>query len=149
MHKQAAWIPDFWPEGTVAGEDSSFFYFPPIEEEFGSPVLGGGDQFVMFDDRPEVRALLEYLATPEGARPWIELGGFVSANRNVPLDWYSIYPNDELAAIVAGADTLRFDAGDSMAGGPLFNSAMVDWIAANGENTEDVFAGVEANWPTG
>ena len=36
MQKQAAWIPGFWPEGTVAGEDSSFFYFPPIEEEFGS-----------------------------------------------------------------------------------------------------------------
>ena len=149
MHKQAAWIPDFWPEGTVPGEDSAFFYFPPIEEEFGSPVLGGGDQFVMFDDRPEVRALMEYLVTPEAARPWIELGGFVSANKNVPLDWYSIYPNDDLAAIVAEADTLRFDAGDSMAGGPMFNSGMVDWIAANGEGTEDVFAEVEANWPTG
>ncbi len=29
--------------GTVPGEDSAFFYFPPIEEEFGNPVLGGGD----------------------------------------------------------------------------------------------------------
>ncbi|MCB9009634.1 MAG: carbohydrate ABC transporter substrate-binding protein [Ardenticatenaceae bacterium] len=29
MHRQAGWIPDFWPEGKVAGEDSSFFYLPP------------------------------------------------------------------------------------------------------------------------
>jgi alpha-glucoside transport system substrate-binding protein len=147
MHKQAAWIPDFWPEGTVPGEDSAFFYFPPIEDEFGSPVLGSGDQFVMFEDRPEVRALLEYLATPEAAQPWIERGGFVSANRQVPVDSYTNYPDTDLAAILAEADTLRFDAGDSMAGGPVFNSGMVDWIAANGEGTEDVFAEIEANWP--
>ena len=58
-----------------------------------------------------------------------------------------IYPDTDLAAILAEADTLRFDAGDSMAGGPVFNSGMVDWIAANGEGTEDVFAEIEANWP--
>ena len=60
MHKQAAWIPDFWPEGTCPVGDSAFFYFPPIDEEFGNPVLGGGDKFVMFNDRPEVRALLQW-----------------------------------------------------------------------------------------
>jgi alpha-glucoside transport system substrate-binding protein len=30
LHKQAAWIPGFWPAGKVAGVDSSFFYFPAI-----------------------------------------------------------------------------------------------------------------------
>jgi alpha-glucoside transport system substrate-binding protein len=147
MHKQAAWIPDFWPEGTVAGEDSAFFYFPPIEDEFGNPVLGSGDQFLMFEDRPEVRALVEYLATPEAALPWIERGGFVSANQRVPVDAYTNYPDTDLAAILAEADVLRFDASDSMPGGPVFNTGMVDWIANNGEGTEDVLAEIEANWP--
>lgn len=151
FHKQAAWIPDFWPEGTEAGVDSSFFYFPPIEEEFGSPVLGAGDQWMMFDDRPEVRALIEFLATPEAARPWIERGGFVSPNSSVPLDWYGSFPNDELAAIMANADTFRFDASDTMpaeVGGGSFWQAMIDWVAANGEGTEGVFQTVEDSWPT-
>jgi alpha-glucoside transport system substrate-binding protein len=152
FHKQAAWIPGFWPEGTEAGFDSSFFYFPPIEEEFGNPVLGGGDQWMMFDDRPEVRALIEYLATPEGAQPWIERGGFVSPNSSVPLDWYATYPNDELAAILAEADTFRFDASDAMpteVGGGSFWQAMIDWVAADGEGTEDLFQTVEDSWPAG
>lgn len=152
FHKQAAWIPGFWPEGTEAGVDSSFFYFPPIEEEFGSPVLGSGDQWLMFDDRPEVRALIEYLATPEAARPWIERGGFVSPNSSVPLEWYETYPNDELAAILAEADTFRFDASDAMpteVGGGSFWQAMIEWVSANGEGTEEIFQKVEDSWPTG
>lgn len=152
MHKQAAWIPSFWPEGTVAGEDSSFFYFPPIEEEYGSPVLGAGDQFVMFEDRPEVRAVMEYLATAEAAKGWIDAGGFVSPNRSVPLDWYTTYPNDELAAILNGADTFRFDASDTMpaeVGAGTFWSGMVEWVSANGEGTEDILGRIDASWPAG
>jgi alpha-glucoside transport system substrate-binding protein len=150
MHKQAAWIPEFWPEGTAAGVDSSFFYFPPIDPAYGSPVLGAGDMFVMFNDRPEVRAMLEFLATAEGAQGWIENGGFVSPNLSVPLDWYSTYPNDELAVILAGASTLRFDASDTMpaeVGQGTFWAGMIEWVAANGAGTEDIFAEIEASWP--
>jgi hypothetical protein len=58
---------DFWPEGTQAGVDSSFFYLPPIDEQYGRPVLGGGDVFSAFNTRPETAALMEYLSLPEGA----------------------------------------------------------------------------------
>jgi alpha-glucoside transport system substrate-binding protein len=150
FHKQAAWIPGFWPEGTEAGVDSSFFYFPPIEAEFGNPVLGSGDMWMMFNDRPEVRALMEYLATPEAAQPWIERGGFVSPNQSVPLDWYGSYPNDVLAEILSNADTFRFDASDTMpatVGQGTFWSGMIDWVSADGGNTEDVFQSIEDSWP--
>lgn len=157
MHKQAAWIPSFWPKDAsdnplyTPGVDSAFFYFPPIEDEFGSPVLGGGDQFIMFNDRPEVRAVMEYLATAEAAKAWIEAGGFVSPNKSVPLDWYTTYPNDALAAILNGASTFRFDASDIMpaeVGAGTFWSGMVEWVAANGEGTEGIFESIEASWPT-
>jgi alpha-glucoside transport system substrate-binding protein len=151
MHKQAAWIPEFWPEGTEAGVDSSFFYFPPIEAEFGSPVLGAGDQMVMFNDRPEVRALMEFLATAEGAQGWIEAGGFVSPNQSVPLDWYSTYPNDALAEILNSADVFRFDASDTMpaeVGTRTFWDGMVEWVSANGEGTEAILQQIEDSWPT-
>ena len=152
MHKQAAWIPSFWPEGTEAGVDSAFFYFPPIEEEFGSPVLGGGDMFVMFNDRPEVRAVMEYLATAEAAKPWIDAGGFVSPNQSVPLDWYTTYPNDDLAGILANASTFRFDASDTMpadVGAGTFWGGMVEWVSANGDDTAGIFQEIEDSWPTG
>jgi alpha-glucoside transport system substrate-binding protein len=106
---------------------------------------------VMFDDRPEVRAVMEYLATAEAAQGWIDAGGFVSPNQSVPLDWYSAYPNNELAAILNGADVFRFDASDTMpaeVGAGTFWSGMIDWVASDGTNTADVFAGIEASWPS-
>lgn len=159
MHKQAAWIPAFWPTDPTteeplfeAGVDSSFFYFPPIEEEFGTPVLGGGDMFVMFDDRPEVRALMEYFATAESAQAWIEAGGFVSPNHAVPNAWYSSYPSSGLAEILSTASALRFDASDIMpaeVGQGTFWSGMVDWVAANGDGTEAILQSIEDSWPAG
>ena len=158
LHKQAAWITDFWPgaqEGNPqfeAGEDSAFFYFPSIEEEFGRPALGAGDQFVMFNDRPEVRALLEYLATPEAAQGWIEAGGFVSANSSVPAEWYTNYKDEAMSEILNQSTELRFDASDTMpadVGGGSFLSGMVDWVADGGSNTEQVFQRIEESWPAG
>jgi alpha-glucoside transport system substrate-binding protein len=165
MQKQAAWIGGFWganrdfiaenPEALssewpiVPGEDVDFFYFPTIEEEFGTPVLGAADMFVMFNDRPEVRALLEWLATPEAAQGWIEAGGFLSPLTTVPADWYT-YPNDGLAEMVQNATTVGFDASDLMpasVGQGTFWSGMIDWVAAEGENTEEVFQQIEDSWP--
>jgi alpha-glucoside transport system substrate-binding protein len=157
MHKQAAWIPSFWPKDEATeeplfepGVDSSFFYFPPIEPEFGNPVLGGGDMFVMFNDRPEVRALMEYLATAEAAHAWIQAGGFVSPNKSVPLDWYISYPSSGLAQIIAEATTIRFDASDVMpaeVGQGSFWSGMVEWVSNNGQETERILQEIEESWP--
>jgi alpha-glucoside transport system substrate-binding protein len=157
MHKQAAWIPDFWPKDPdteeplfTPGVDSAFFYFPPVEEEFGNPVLGAGDMFVMFNDRPEVRAVIEYLATADAVRGWAETGGFVSPNSSVPAEWYTSYQDAGQAEILAQATLLRLDASDSMpaeVGQGTFWSGMVDWVAANGENTEAIFQQIEESWP--
>jgi alpha-glucoside transport system substrate-binding protein len=167
MQKQAAWIGGFWGANRDALADDpnlpadqwpikpetdvDFFYFPPIEEEFGKPVLGAADMFVMFNDRPEVRALLEWLATPEAAEGWIERGGFLSPLTTVPVDWY-VYPNTQLSVMVTEATTLGFDASDLMpaeVGQGTFWSGMVDWVAANGDDTEAIFQDIEDSWPSG
>jgi len=167
MQKQAAWIGGFWGANRDALADDpnlpatewpnkpetdvDFFYFPQIEEEFGTPVLGAADMFVMYNDRPEVRALLEWLATPEAAEGWIERGGFLSTLTTVPEDWY-VYPNNQLSVMVAEATTLGFDASDLMpaeVGVGSFWSGMVDWVAANGEGTEEIFQSIEDSWPAG
>lgn len=158
LHKQATWIADFFladpnadaddpdAERLAPGEDAKFFVLPGIDEEFGTPVLGAADQFVMFTDRPEVRAVLEYLATPEALEPMIAGGGFISANESVPADWYQDYSSEKVAEILAEASALRDDASDGMpaAVGSGFNAAMVDWIRAEGTNTDEILARLDA-----
>jgi alpha-glucoside transport system substrate-binding protein len=94
---------------------------------------------------------MEYLATPEAAQPWIEEGGFISPNQSVPLDWYTTYPNDELATILADASTFRFDGSDTMpaeVGNGSFWGGMIDWVSANGDGTESIFSEIDGSWPS-
>ena len=163
MHRQASWISGFFPadpargtddEGNEilyqAGEDAKFFYLPPIEDASGRPVLGGGDMFVMFNDRPEVRAVIEYLATADAPKAWIAEGTFISPNGSVPTDWYTTYAGQEIAGILASATTLQFDASDLMpkeVGGGTFWSGMIEWVAANGGDMEAIFQSIEDSWP--
>ena len=152
FHKQAAWIPDFWPDGKVPETDSKFFYFPSIDPAYGNPVLGGSDQFVMFNDRPEVRALLQWFSTPDSVKSRVETGAVLAASNAIPSEWYTSYPMSGLAEIARNATLSRSDASDSMPttiGGPkgAFLAGMVKWIAANGENTEEILAEIDAAWP--
>jgi len=57
MHKQGNFITGFFPENIQANllEEVGLFGFPQIDPKWGTPALGGGDQFAMFNDRPEVR----------------------------------------------------------------------------------------------
>jgi alpha-glucoside transport system substrate-binding protein len=156
MHKQAAWIPDFWPKGAdekplyKPGVDSSFFYFPEIDPAHGKPVLGGGDMFVAFNDRPEVRAFVQWLATTDAVKDRVATGSFLAANNSVPAEWYTSYPMSGLAEIARTATALRFDASDSMpkeVGSGSFWKEMVKWVSQNGDGTEQILAAVEASWP--
>jgi len=157
MHKQATWYgPDFFPDakagdGTsqyVIGEDIGLFYFPEIDPQYGKAVLGSGDAFMVTQDRPEVRALAQYFATPEGLKGWIDLGSSLSANQNTPPEWYSgFYKLEVPSEIVANASQFGFDASDLMpASGSAFWAGVIDWVGANGENTEQVLQTIDANW---
>ena len=79
LHKQGNFITGFFPEGSEAGVDYDFFYLPPVGEEFGRPFLVAGDIMAMFNDRPEVRAVMEFFTTPESASGWMETGGALAA----------------------------------------------------------------------
>jgi hypothetical protein len=141
--------PAFLPSGKKAGVDASFFYFPPIEEEYGKPVLGGGDPIGMFNDRPEVRAVMEYLATPAGCEVWVKTGGFISPNRSVPLEWYANETDRIQGEIMKNADVFRFDASDLMpaeVGVGTFWTGMIDWVSGE-KDTDTVLQEIENSWP--
>jgi len=150
MMKQAGWIPAFFPEGTTVGPDGAwFFYFPPIKEELGKPVLGGGDPIGMFNDRPEVRAVIEYLATPAGCEVWVKTGGFISPNRSVPTDWYFDEAERLQGEIMQNADVFRFDASDLMPGTVgvgTFWSGMIEWVGGE-KDTDTVLQEIDDSWP--
>jgi alpha-glucoside transport system substrate-binding protein len=68
----------------------------------------------------------------------------------VPAEWYANPVDVGQAQILAAATTLRFDASDLMpaeVGAGTFWSGMVDWVSANGANTEEVFQEIEDSWP--
>ncbi len=87
------------------------FPFPAVESSQNA-VVGGGDSIVMFEDTPAAQALVEYLASPDAARIWVERGGFSSPNKSVPADAYPDEITRTTATAIASAETFRFDMSD-------------------------------------
>ncbi|MBB6173131.1 alpha-glucoside transport system substrate-binding protein [Nocardiopsis mwathae] len=140
-----------WPEGTEVAEDGDVFAFnlPAIDEEVGTPVLGGGEFAAAFSDRPEVVAVQEYIATVDYADRRAQEGAWFSAHRELDLDALD-NPNDRLAAeLLRDPDTVfRWDGSDYMpaaVGSGTLWRAMTNWI--NGSDTEEVLGYVEDSWP--
>jgi alpha-glucoside transport system substrate-binding protein len=148
MHRQASFIAGLW-SGGVAGEDASFFYLPPIEESLGKPVLGGASVAVMYadNDRPEVRAVMEFLAHPLSQELFAPQGSFLSPHQEVAPEAYPDDLSRLQAEILQNADIFRFDGSDLMPGAigaGAFWTAMVDYIS--GESVEDITDFVENAW---
>ena len=124
--------------------DYNVYAFPEINDS-GPMVMGGGDVMVMFKDNPAARALIEYLATPEAAEIWVEKGGFISANKNVPTSAYPDEVSARSAEILANAKTFRFDAGDLMPS--ALSAAFFDAVVAyvdDPANLDTILADLEA-----
>jgi alpha-glucoside transport system substrate-binding protein len=128
FHHQASFITDFFKnEANAKDGDFDFFPFPDINTQFTGAVTGGGDLVGMFNDTPQARSLLQWLLTPEAQSIWVKRGGFISGNKNVPLDAYPDAASKKSAEILQNAQTFRFDASDQMPGamGDAFNKAIV------------------------
>ena len=74
MHKQGNFITTFFPDNLVAGTDYDFFYLPSKNPSLGRPVLVAGDIYAMFNDRPEVRMVMQYFATGDSVKGWVQAG---------------------------------------------------------------------------
>lgn len=99
------------------GTDYGFFVLPPIEPAYGAPVTIYGHIMGMFHDRPEVRALMEYLTTGAPLEAWITSAhrfGF-SLHKDAKLEWYPQAGGERAAAeAVRNASTRRITAIDWM-----------------------------------
>ncbi len=149
MHKQASWIQGFFGEGLEAGVDYDFFYLPSVDEAYGEPVLMAGDIFTMFTDRPEAKALMEYLSTGASTEPIVRNGVGLSPHQDSSLDWYTNDTDRRIAEILLNAQTVRFDASDLMppeVGAGTFWSSMVDYITGS-VDLDTALQEIDDSWP--
>jgi alpha-glucoside transport system substrate-binding protein len=150
MHKQGNFITSFFPEGSEAGVDYDFFYLPPIDEEYGKPYLIAGDIYAMFDDRPEVRAVMDFFSRGDSLKAWLATGGALSPHNDASLDWYGDDIERGIAELVNNADSVRFDGSDLMpgaVGAGSFWKGMTDWVSGT-VDLDTVLAEIDAAWPT-
>ena len=150
FHVQASWITGFFGDGLESGVDYDFFYLPPIDEAYGKPVLVAGDIMAMFNDRPEVRALMEFFSTAAGVEEWVKLGGAISPHYDSSLDWYTTDVDRKVAALILDADSVRFDASDLMpgeVGTGSFWKGMSDYVSGS-TDLDTALAEIDAAWPS-
>jgi len=149
LHKQGNFITSFFPEGAEAGVDYDFFYLPPIGEEYGKPFLVAGDIMAMFNDRPEVRALMEYFTVPQSALGFLEAGGALAAHDTATPEMYGVDLERGIAELVNEATSFRFDGSDLMpgeVGGGSFWKGMTDWVSGAAD-LDTVLAEIDESWP--
>ena len=148
MHRQASFIPAFFPEGTEVGEDVDFFYFPAYaEKDLGSPVLGAGTLWAITNENEAAHELIAFLQTPEAHEIWMGLGGFLTPHTGVDLSAFSDPTLGKMNEILLGATTFRFDASDLMPGGVgagSFWTGMVDY--AGGKDAGEVASAIQSSW---
>jgi alpha-glucoside transport system substrate-binding protein len=68
----------------------------------------------MFNDTPQAQSLIRYLLTADAQQIWVERGGFISMNKNVPLDAYPDETSRRSAELLAQASAAKFDGSDLM-----------------------------------
>jgi alpha-glucoside transport system substrate-binding protein len=148
MHRQASFIPSFFPEGTIVGEDVDYFYLPPIDSAMGKPVLVSGNLVSLANDTPAGRAVIEFMMSAASVEAEVKAGNAIGPMNGVSLDWYPSDTQRGYAEILMNADTFRFDASDLMpgaVGAGSFWTGATDWVG--GASLDEVLATIDASWP--
>ncbi|MGO4854680.1 ABC transporter substrate-binding protein [Phaeovulum sp. W22_SRMD_FR3] len=150
MHKQASFIPSFFPEGTVIGQDADFFYFPAYaEKDLGQPVLGAGTMFSVMSDNPAAVEFVKFLETPIAHEIWMAQTGFLTPYKGVNTEVYGDPTLRKMGDILLNATTFRFDGSDLMPGAigaGAFWTGMVDY--AGGKDAQSVADNIQKTWDT-
>ena len=148
LHRQASFIPAYFPDGTVVGRDVSFFYFPAYaDKDLGKPVLGAGTLMGITKDSEATRSFLEFLKTPFAHEVMMAQPGFLTPYKGVNVANYFSDTQRALGDVLLGATTFRFDASDLMPGGVgagSFWTGMVDYT--DGRPVEDVTDTIQKSW---
>jgi alpha-glucoside transport system substrate-binding protein len=149
MHRQASFIPSFFPEGTKVGSDADFFYFPAFASmpDLGKPVLGAGTLVAITKDSKAARAFIEFLKMPLAHEVFMADGGFLTPLKTVNQQAYINDAARKQGEILSTATTFRFDGSDLMPGkigAGAFWTGMVDFVG--GKSAQDTGAAIQKAW---
>ncbi|KEA05289.1 ABC transporter substrate-binding protein [Rhizobium rhizogenes] len=149
LHKQASFIPSFFPEGTKLGQDADFFYFPPYaaHPELGKPVLGAGTLAAITKDSKAARAFIQFLQTPIAQEVWMAQSGFLTPYKGVNTATYANDTMKKEGELLTTATTFRFDGSDLMPGkigAGAFWTGMVDFVG--GKSAQDSADSIQKAW---
>jgi alpha-glucoside transport system substrate-binding protein len=137
LHHQASFITDFFKNEAGAKDgDFDFLVMPDINPEFTGAITTAGDLFGMFNDTPQAQSLIQYLLTADAQQIWVERGGFISMNKNVPLDAYPDDTSRRSAEILANASSAKFDGSDLMPN--AMNQKFFESIVAFVQNPDQI-----------
>jgi alpha-glucoside transport system substrate-binding protein len=157
MHRQASFIPAFWPESAQpgVGVETTVFPFPVIDASLPKAALGAGDMWGAFNDREATKAVAEYMlsenfhaaaaAMPNNAR--------LSAHTGFDTTQYSKDINRVLGDIIAdalAADAFRFDASDIMppeVGQGSFWKEMMNLAVEGPGYIDTALENIDTSWP--
>jgi alpha-glucoside transport system substrate-binding protein len=134
-----------FPEGLVAGEDYDFFPFPTIDSAFAGGVTGDGNVAIMFNADDTTCSFMEHVATPAAQQIWVEAGGFLSVNNQVPNSAYPTEIDQRIAAVLGSTDAIfRFDLDDAQGSAPqaAVFAGVQEYLS--GGNLDDILAEIAA-----
>ena len=148
LHRQASFVPAFFPDDVEFGADVDFFYFPAYaEKDLGNPVLGGGTLMAITSPSDATTELMKFFKLPIAHEVMMAQTGFLTPHKGVNLD---AYLNDTLRGqgeILINATTFRFDGSDLMPGGVgagTFWTGMVDYTG--GKDAAAVASEIQKSW---
>jgi len=104
----------------------------------------------MFNDRPEVREVMKFMATGYSMKEEASAGVAVAPHLDADPSWYPTDTARGFAQIIQEATTFRFDGSDLMpgaVGAGSFWKGIVEWVSAEGGNTDDVLKTIDSSWP--
>jgi alpha-glucoside transport system substrate-binding protein len=152
LHRQASFITGeftrLYPDAKYK-VDYDFFYLPPIDPAYGRPALGAADIYAMFNDRPEVRALLEYLTLPMSVSGFLNTSGALAVQNGATAEMYANPVDGDIGTALAAATSFRFDGSDLMpgeVGAGSFWTGVTDWASGAAE-LDAVLPEIDASWP--
>lgn len=149
LHRQASFITSFIKKSNPeleAEKDFDFFPFPPINEKYGTPILGGADMISMMDKNPGAEAFMKYLSTAGAQTIWIGELGKMGINRNINPNVYPDNLSRKMAKVLKEADSFRFDGSDSMVsaiGSGSFWKELLNYV--NGQDLDNVLERLETD----
>jgi DNA-binding SARP family transcriptional activator/ABC-type glycerol-3-phosphate transport system substrate-binding protein len=140
------------PPGSV-GTTTDAFPFPSPSPASHDAVVGGVSTALVFADRPEVREVVRFLASPEFGRDWFTAGdGNLSANARFDLSAYDASWRRFAGTlrVALASDSFRIDGGDLMppeVGTSPFWGAMIRYLEEGPESLDAILAELDAAWP--